>query len=97
MRYKLFNVTGSLVHKPAFIIETQSRDYESAFIKFKKELGSGLKEQLGLSEDMRIKFTTLKQDISLGYGENVKYTTCSIEDNNGFVVDTYDYAIMIVG
>lgn len=96
MTYQLFNVTDGLVHNPGFIAETQARDFDSAFVKFKQKLSTGTKEQLGLSETMKIQFTALKQDISLGYGDAVKYTTCSIEDGNGFVVDTYDYAIMLV-
>lgn len=93
LKYTLYNVTGNLVDKPCKILDITARRLDDAFIKIKKELSYGLKEQLGLNEDTRIEFTKPCSDSSLGYGEDVKYFTCSIEDAGGYVIDTYDYAI----
>lgn len=95
MEYILYNVTGTLINKPCKILELSARDYDDAFIKCKAELCKGIKEQLGLTVGTKIEFTKPSQDESLGYGNRIRYTTCSIEDSDGFVIDTYDYAIKI--
>lgn len=95
MKFYLCNVTDKLIDSPIHISDIEARDYDDAFIKSKKILSDGIREQLGLVSGMRIAFTELKQDPSLGYGERVQYTTCSIEDKYGFTIDTYDYAIGI--
>lgn len=96
MRYRLYNVTDKLIRKPLKIMDLDARDFNSAFMKAKKELCNGLKSDLGLSSENIIRFTNLNTDLSTGFGENVRYTTCSIEDANGFVIDTYDYALEII-
>lgn len=93
MNYTLYNVTGSLINKPCRLSTINARNYEDAFVKCKAQLCKGIREQLGLSEGTKIAFTTPVQDESLGYGDRIRYTTCSIEDKDGFVIDTYEYAI----
>lgn len=93
--YTLYNVTGNLINKPCSIMQMQARGFDDAFVKFKKELSDGLRNQLGLDGGNKIKFTEPKIDSSIGYGSNVRYTTCSIEDENGFVSDIYEYAISL--
>lgn len=96
MRYALYNITGSLVTNPLKILAVEARDYEIAFIKIKKELTAGIKAELGLLSSDKIRFTSLEVDLSMGFGENVRYTTCYIESSNGFIIDTFDYAILIM-
>ena len=93
--YTLYNVTGTLINKPCKILTIQTRGIDDAFILFKRELSSGLREQLGLTAKHKISFTELKSDESVGYGNTVKFTTCSIEDDGGFVMDVYEYAIWL--
>lgn len=95
MEYILYNVTGSLINKPCKILKLNARNYDDAFIKCKEQLCKGIKQQLGLIEGTKIAFTKPIQDESLGYGDRIRYTTCSIEDSDGFVIDTYEYAIGI--
>lgn len=93
MRYVLYNVTGNLVDKPCKITDIYARNMDDAFVKVKMKISKGLRDQLGLVDRTRINFTSLCSDSSLNYGDDVKYTTCSIEDECGFVIDIYEYAI----
>lgn len=95
MRFALFNVSGTFINHPARLCVVKARSYEDAFVKCKEILSKGISEQLGLKvrPGVKIHFTVLAQDLSLGYGEQVMYTTCSIEDSGGFIIDTYEYAI----
>lgn len=93
MRFALFNVSGTFINHPARLCVVKARSYDDAFVKCKEILSKGISEQLALRPGVKIHFTALAQDLSLGYGERVLYTTCSIEDGDGFVIDTYEYAI----
>lgn len=93
--YTLFNVTGNLINNPCKILSIKARGFNDAFIKCKYELSKGLRSQLGLDDNAKISFTEPRVDESAGYGGNVRYTTCSIEDGNGFTIDMYEYAISL--
>lgn len=95
MDYTLYNVTGKLKNRPIMLASITARDYEDAFVKSKAQLCKGIKEQLGLTEGTKIMFTTPRQDTSICVDDSMKFTTCSIEDRDGFVIDTYEYAITI--
>lgn len=93
MEFQLFNVSGTLINEPQLICKINAQNYNDAFLRCKEILSNGIKEELAIAEGSKIEFTKLCKDLSLGYGEKVRYTTCSVSDENGFVIGTYDYAI----
>ena len=94
--YSLYNVTGNMEHAPGYICNIQAKGMESAFEKSKHKLSLGIKKELGLDGRTKISFTKLYDEIESrdNRGVAVGYTTCSITNTEGFVIDSYDYMIV---
>lgn len=85
MEFQLFNVSGTLINEPQLICKINARNYNDAFLRCKEILSNGIKEELAIAEGSKIEFTKLCKDLSLGYGEKVRYTTVVFQTKTGLL------------